>query len=123
MYISSRTNEFTPFTPFCQHQPSLYTYSIQQTCVLEYLINDYILNMASHSCRCAFNHKLSVVSHYRLTATTVMDQLKKVYSDEEDPYDSIDLIDVIGNSDAEQVKFQDQSQVSPLQGRIQDIKV
>lgn len=52
-----------------------------------------------------------------------MDQLKKVYSDEEDPYDSIDLIDVIGNSDAEQVKFQDQSQVSPLQGRIQDIKV
>ena len=52
-----------------------------------------------------------------------MNQLKKAYSDEEDPYDAINFIDVICNPDVEREKLQYPADISPLKRRIQDFQV
>ena len=64
-----------------------------------------------------------VLYWYRLTATEIMNQLKKAYSDEEDPYDAINFIDVICNPDVEREKLQYPADISPLKRRIQDFQV
>ena len=64
-----------------------------------------------------------ILYRYRLTATEIMNQLKRAYSDEEDPYDAINFIDVICNPDVERVNFQNPADISPLKRRIQDFQV
>ena len=56
----------------------------------------------------------------RFTATAILDQLNKVYANEEDPYDEITFSYVIDKSDEEKGNLQS---LSPMKRRIEDFKV
>lgn len=61
----------------------------------------------------------------RLAATKIMEQLISVYRDENDPYEEVNLITLINNSDGETSKLIESLTVetSILKRRIKELKV